>query len=78
MWQNDSQGFAFWTVFETIQQRKEVLHILLNEIDAYTLKVGDLSGDLAILPLSRYHCYSSDILYHIMPYQYLQWFTSSI
>ena len=37
------------------------------------LKVDDFSGDLAILPLSRYHYYSSDILYHIMRYQHSQW-----
>ena len=39
---------CFGQFFETIQQRKEVLLILLNEIDPYMLKVGDLTGDLAI------------------------------
>ena len=34
-----------------------MLLILLSEIGSYTLKIGDLSGDLAVLPLSRYHCY---------------------
>ena len=48
----------FWAVFETIQQRKEVL-LILSEIDPYTLKIGDLSGDLAVLPLSRYHYYQA-------------------
>ena len=64
--------FAFWTVFETIRRRKEVLLILLSEIDPYTLKIGDLSGDLAVLLLYRYHYYSI-ILYHIMLYQHFQW-----
>ena len=33
MWQNGSKWFAFWAAFEAIQQRKEVLLILLSEID---------------------------------------------
>ena len=35
-----------------------MLLILLSEIDPYTLKIGDLSGDLAVFLLSRYHYYS--------------------
>ena len=70
MRQNSSKWFAFWEVFETKQRTKEVLRILLSEIDPYTLKVGDLSGDLAVLPLPRYHYYS--IYSSIMPYQHLQ------
>ena len=34
-----------------------MLLILLSEIDPYTLKVGDLSRDLGVLSLSRYHYY---------------------
>ena len=64
MWQNGSKWFPFWAVFETKQRRKEVLRTLLSEIDPYTLKVGDLSGDLAVLPLPTevpllQHIYSS-------------------
>ena len=58
MWPNGSKWFAFWAGFETKQRIKEALRILLSEIDPYTLKVGDLSGDLSVLPLSRYHYYS--------------------
>ena len=58
-------------------ERKEVLRTLLSEIDPYTLKVGDLSGDLAVLPLPGYH-------YHLIitaytraynAYQHLQSFS---
>ena len=72
MRQDGSKWFAFWAVFETKQRIKEVLRILLSEIDPYTLKVGDLSGDLAVLPLPRYHYILQHILEHIMPFQHLQ------
>ena len=53
-----------------------MLLILLSDINPYTLKIGDLSGDLAVLPLSRYHYYTEHILEHIMPYQHLQWLSA--
>ena len=47
-----------------------MLLILLSEIDPYTLKIGDLSEDLAVILLSRYHYYSiySSILCRIHIY----------
>ena len=60
-------------MFDTIQRRKEVLHILFSGIDPYALKVGDLSGDLAVLPLPRYHIYTR--AYNAISDQHLQSFS---
>ena len=40
------------------QWKKEVIFIVLSDIDPYTLTVVDLSGDLALLPLPKYLYYS--------------------
>ena len=61
-------------------KEKEVLLILLSEIDPCMLELGDLSRDLAVLPgpLPRYHSripLLRHILEHIMPYQHLQSFS---
>ena len=71
MWQNDSKWLVFWTA------KKEMFLILLSEIDPYTLKIGDLSGDLAVLPLFKVPLLQH-ILEHIMPYEHLQWLSCFI
>ena len=49
-----------------LNSKKVVLLVSLSRIDPYTLKVGDLSRDLAILPLLNY-----PLLLHTKPYQHL-------
>ena len=73
VWQNDTSDLRFGQFLKLYgEERKCYLSVLLSEIDPYTLKIGDLSGDLAVLLLYRYHYYSI-ILYHIMLYQHFQW-----
>ena len=64
---------VFWAVFETIQQRKKVLLILLSKINPYTFKVGDLSGYLDV-----YRFPGTIITAYTLPYNAVSTFTMVI